>query len=113
MDFIEELFLSECYFRIHWKIYCPGCGGTRAFYALLQGNVIQSVKYNPIVILFLADVFITLIFDAIESRTNGKYCTARLRIFVNTFLLLFIIIYFFFRNYLLWETGIDMLGDFE
>ena len=33
-------------------IQCPACGGTRSAAALLQGDIIQSLKYNPIVIFF-------------------------------------------------------------
>lgn len=31
-------------------IYCPGCGGTRAVKALLDGAVLQSVWYHPLVL---------------------------------------------------------------
>ena len=36
-----------------WKdilgIYCPGCGGTRAFEALIHGHVLQSLFYHPLI----------------------------------------------------------------
>ena len=31
-------------------IYCPGCGGTRAVKALLDGAVLQSAWYHPLVL---------------------------------------------------------------
>lgn len=31
-------------------IYCPGCGGTRALSALLQGHFLVSAWYHPLVI---------------------------------------------------------------
>ena len=31
-------------------IYCPGCGGTRAVRFLLQGRVLKSLYYHPIVV---------------------------------------------------------------
>lgn len=30
-------------------IYCPGCGGTRAVWELLQGNILKSLYYHPFV----------------------------------------------------------------
>jgi fermentation-respiration switch protein FrsA (DUF1100 family) len=29
---------------------CPGCGGTRATYSLFHGDVVQSLRMNPLVI---------------------------------------------------------------
>ena len=31
-------------------IYCPGCGGTRAVEALLDGEILQSLWYHPLVL---------------------------------------------------------------
>lgn len=39
-----------CMFRTITKIYCPGCGGTRAVYLLLTGHPILSFLYHPIVL---------------------------------------------------------------
>lgn len=33
----------------YWGLYCPGCGGTRALKALLQGEVLRSLWYHPFV----------------------------------------------------------------
>lgn len=39
-----------CMFQSFLGIYCPGCGGTRAVEALLQGQIIQSLWYHPLVL---------------------------------------------------------------
>lgn len=35
-----------CLSRKYLRIYCPGCGGTRAFCALVKGDWIAVLKYN-------------------------------------------------------------------
>jgi len=43
-----------CYFRRLTGWYCPGCGGTRAFFALLRGRVAVSWRMNPLLLCGLA-----------------------------------------------------------
>ena len=42
--------LPACWFYTRWHIYCPGCGGTRAFIALLRGRVLDSLWFHPAVL---------------------------------------------------------------
>lgn len=39
-----------CSFQAVTGLPCPGCGGTRAFYRLFQGEILQSMVYNPVVV---------------------------------------------------------------
>lgn len=39
-----------CFIRKICGLPCPGCGGTRAFYYLFQGNLLKSFQLNPTVI---------------------------------------------------------------
>lgn len=113
IEFIQELFASECYFRTHFHIYCPGCGGSRAVIALLQGDIIQSLWYNPITLLFLLDVVLMTLIDIVGHASKGKYAFSKLRLFYNVGFLVFLVFYFFLRNYLWLVHGIDLLGDFS
>lgn len=48
-DFFAELahrFSPGCLSRKYFCLYCPGCGGTRAFCALMQGDWLAVLKYN-------------------------------------------------------------------
>lgn len=38
-----------CLFQRITGLYCPGCGGTRAFKALLSGDILLSFCYHPLV----------------------------------------------------------------
>ena len=114
-DFFEKSlysFSTDCFFRVRWKIYCPGCGGTRALLALMKGDIIQSLKYNPIIFLFIVDVLVTISLYIID-RMKGNYTTAILRKTINVIFLVVIVIFFLLRNYLLYGWGIDVLGDFS
>lgn len=51
--------LPVCFINQYFGIYCPGCGGSRALKALLEGKIIESFCYHPIV---LYTVVIYLVF---------------------------------------------------
>ena len=101
-----------CIVHDMFHVYCLGCGGTRAIFALLEGNIVESLYCNPAVVLgallvlyYEIGVLITL------WKRNGKryYCTNVIPVVV------YVIIVFVFsvvRNYLLIACGIDMLEDF-
>lgn len=42
--------LLECTFYRVTGLPCPGCGGTRAFYYLFQGELLKSIEYHPVVL---------------------------------------------------------------
>lgn len=44
-----EQYLPPCLFHRWTGLYCPGCGGTRAVFALLHGNIYASFGYHPLV----------------------------------------------------------------
>lgn len=42
--------VPPCLFYRLTGLYCPGCGGTRAWIALLHGRFLQSLIYHPVVV---------------------------------------------------------------
>ncbi|MGN0496949.1 MAG: DUF2752 domain-containing protein [Lachnospiraceae bacterium] len=93
-------------------IYCPGCGGTRAAFALLHGHIIKSICYNPILLIGLilivyyeCGVLLTII------KKNGKkyYIANAWPVYVY---LIFVFVYAIFRDVMLLGFQIDMLHDF-
>lgn len=39
----------ECFFVTQFNMYCPGCGGTRALLAFVEGHFLRSVWYHPLI----------------------------------------------------------------
>lgn len=46
--FVTRRFMP-CLFYVTTGYKCPGCGGTHSFYALMRGNILQSLQYNALV----------------------------------------------------------------
>lgn len=46
---LPRLTLPTCIVNTYLGLYCPGCGGTRALISLLQGHLLWSLWYHPLV----------------------------------------------------------------
>ncbi|BCU77691.1 DUF2752 domain-containing protein [Luteolibacter sp. LG18] len=44
----------QCVFHRLTGLECPGCGGTRAFFALSRGDLSASLRYNPWALVLVA-----------------------------------------------------------
>lgn len=45
-----RIYVFPCPVNTFWHIYCPGCGGTRCFYALLSGDIAKALKCNALAV---------------------------------------------------------------
>ncbi len=100
LSFILNLFnIRICPFFNLFHIPCPGCGMTRAFILLLQGNIIQSLKYN----FLLIPLCIFIIIYLIIIFTNN---TKKLNIFINKYKKILIIL-LTILTIALWITNIN------
>lgn len=72
--------LPVCRFYEDLRVYCPGCGCTRAFAALLRGDVLQSLRYNAGVFYFAAGVTVYLVSQTVQRLSGGRLrCGLRYR----------------------------------
>lgn len=63
---------TECILRRYTGLYCPGCGGTRAFFALMMGHPILSLYFHPIVP-YTAVIFLWyLVSNTVEFVSRGR-----------------------------------------
>ncbi len=65
-------FVKECFFRKHFSVYCPSCGGTRACKMLCEGKLIQSFLYHPAVPLGAIWLFWFQLSNLIEYLSHGR-----------------------------------------
>lgn len=66
--------LPPCAFHFLTGFYCPGCGGTRAVTTLLQGKVMQSLYYHPLVVYTAVIGGWFMISHTIELLSKKKWC---------------------------------------
>ncbi|MCD8120580.1 MAG: DUF2752 domain-containing protein [Lachnospiraceae bacterium] len=65
-------FSEPCLFHRLTGLYCPGCGGTRAVYALFRGQIARACFYYPAVPYFAALYLIFMVTQTLEWSTKGK-----------------------------------------
>jgi hypothetical protein len=46
----ETTFYPPCMFHLVTGLHCPGCGATRCLHALVHGDLLQALAYNPLLV---------------------------------------------------------------
>lgn len=99
-----------CVFSRATHLYCPGCGGTRAVRALLRGDLLTSLRSNPIVLwMLVVGVWLQVRgWGAVIRRAPERM---RVSAWMWVGLVVLAIGLFVVRNLLLVFGGCDYLGD--
>lgn len=63
-------FYPTCLFHQITGLNCPGCGGTRAVYALLHGHLLTALKDNALFVLALAALAGRGAWLAVQGKLN-------------------------------------------
>ncbi len=97
-----------CMFNVMTGYYCPGCGGTRAFKAVLSGNIIKSFVYNPTVVYGIGVYVWFMCSHVLAGITKGKVRGLKYRHIYLWLLLIILVVNCLVRNYLLMKFGIRL-----
>lgn len=90
--------IKDCGLRRLVGLYCPGCGGTRAFYYLIHGNIFNSIKYNPFTIYFVVIALVFYVSQIIRFVSRGRFQGLHLNKWFAIAGIIIIAINFFVKN---------------
>ena len=109
----ERLFpAASCVFLRVAHLYCPGCGGTRAVRALVQGRLLQAFLCYPPIAVLLGVVAWGEVCAILAYKRKSTAPLSALR--SGKWLLLVagaILLWFILHNALYLAFGYDFLGD--
>ena len=78
MNFLKKLYLlfiklkPPCIFKYVTGFDCPGCGGSHAIWALLNGHIIKSFLYHPAVMSSIVIAIFCIITSIIRKKSTAK-----------------------------------------
>ena len=101
---------SMCLLHDFLHLYCPGCGGTRAVVALLRGQIVHSLRCNPLSA-YLAVGYLALDIRIAVAIVRGESYAIRVPMWYLWVMLILAILHCVVRNVLMITIGYDYLGD--
>lgn len=111
MGVLPTIHIAPCMIHAMTGYYCPGCGGTRATYALLHGKIITSLYYHPIVVYGAVVGGWFMISQTIERISHGKiHIAMHYRDLYLWLALVIAILNCLIKNLVLAITGVALLG---
>lgn len=83
--------MPPCVFRSMTALYCPGCGNTRSVMALLNGDVLNSLRLNPLPVLVVLGMGVWYVELLLRAFGRKVKLIPRSWVFWVTLTLLFLI----------------------
>ncbi len=102
--------LFRCRVAATLHLYCPGCGGSRAVFALCKGKILSSLRYYAPVPIAALLLLISDLRMALFLLKKGSFPSRRFGYTCMIVCLSAVMLQFLLRNVLLF-FGMDLLGD--
>lgn len=95
-----DVWSVQCLFHDITGWQCPGCGGQRAFYYLLHGQVLLALRHNLLIVIILPILlYCYFIVGQIYLVRNKKYVKyLNLKPWYAYAFLVILLLFFFLRN---------------
>lgn len=93
--------VKGCVFQNALGLYCPGCGGTRSFWALFRGDILTAICYHPAAIYGVGLYLFYFISQTLMRISKGKLWGLKFKPIYLFIMLGLIILNFIVRNVLL------------
>ncbi len=106
--FSITIYQFPCAFHQLTHLYCPGCGGTRAIRSLMQGDIIKSLYYHPVVSYGVGFILFFMISHTVKYVTRGKIKGIKYRNVYLYIAIVIIVINVIWKNYQLIVYGIKL-----
>jgi hypothetical protein len=91
----ENALLPSCPFKNLTGLFCPGCGGQRAFHALLHGNFTEAFHDNLLIFIAIPIAFYKIILQLKSSASKDVFILNSIGIWIFLSLM---IIFMLIRN---------------
>ena len=85
-------FYPRCLFYSSTGFQCPGCGGLRATYSLLHGNIFESLQQNFLAVIALPFLFTEMLFPINKFKLTSYFNTSLGIIILSVFIFLFTVL---------------------
>ncbi len=104
----EEGTAAKCVINSMFRVYCPGCGGTRAVWSLFEGHILKSIWYHPLVPYGTLVFGTYMISHSLEYLTRGKIRGMRFHPGYLWGALILLVVNLILKNFLLLGFGITL-----
>lgn len=89
---LTQLWPYPCAVFTLFGVYCPGCGGTRAVESFLEGHILQSLLYHPLVPYTAILTLCFIVSHTLNICTKGRVKAMQFRpIYLYSMLIILII----------------------
>ena len=94
----ETLLFPKCPFYLATGLHCPGCGSQRAFHNILNGNILEGLRYNYLLLLVFSVLIYNTFLYYINKFSNQEYKNIFHNSKVTISILVIVILYWILRN---------------